>query len=452
VAGIGAIAVVAVAVAVILLRSGGGGHPYNLLFQNAGQIVKGDQVKVSGQAVGSIDAITLTNDGQADVKATITGDAAPLREGTRATIRMASLSGVANRFVDLQLAPATAPRIPDNGTIDQRYTTTAVDLDQLFNTFTPRTRKGLSGVIRGFATLYAGRAAQAHAGIVYLNPALAASSRFFNELTYDQPALRGFIRQSAGLVTDIDQRSSDLAALVQNLAATTGAIGAQHDALAEAIQRLPDFMRRANTTFVNLRATLDDLAPLVDESKPVARKLRPFLAQLRPLARDARPTLRDLSALIRRTGPNNDLIDLTNSNVALRDIAIGPVQANGASRPGAFPASVNALQGATPELAYARPYANDLTAWFDDFSHSGMYDALGGLARNALHVNAFTLDASGNPVVPIPTTQVANTFLKFAQLGLDNRCPGSSERSFDASNPYHPPSYDCDPNQVPPGP
>ena len=62
-------------------------------------------------------------------------------------------------------------------------------------------------------------------------------------------------------------------------------------------------MRRADTTFVNLRATLDDLQPLVDESKPVAKKLRPFLAELRPLARDARPTLRDLSrarALARR--------------------------------------------------------------------------------------------------------------------------------------------------------
>ena len=48
-------------------------------------------------------------------------------------------------------------------------------------------------------------------------------------------------------------------------------------ALADAISQLPDFMRRANTTFVNLRATLDDLTPLVNESKPVAKKLRPFL-------------------------------------------------------------------------------------------------------------------------------------------------------------------------------
>ena len=57
----------------------------------------------------------------------------------------------------------------------------------------------------------------------------------------------------------------------------------------------PPFMRRANSTFVNLRAAVDDLRPLVEESKPVTPKLRRLLAELRPLARDARPTVRDLS-------------------------------------------------------------------------------------------------------------------------------------------------------------
>src|SRR5207248_5990485 len=155
------------------------------------------------------------------------------------------------------------------------------------------------------------------------------------------------LRHSAGLATDINQRHNDLAGLVQNLAATTGAIGAQHDALADAIRRLPGFMRRANTTFVNLRATLDDFAPLVEESKPVAKKLRPYLRELRPLARDARPTLRDLSQLIRRSGANNDLVELTRANVPLRNVACGTsggaspscngtLQANGGQRQGAF--------------------------------------------------------------------------------------------------------------------
>src|SRR5207248_11375956 len=95
---------------------------------------------------------------------------------------------------------------------------------------------------------------------------------------------------------------------------------------------------------------------------------------------------------------NNDLVELTRLNVPLRNVAIGPVQANGQQREGAFPASVKALNGSTPELAYGRPYAPDLTAWFDDFSHSGYYDALGRVGRVALNVNAFALDPTGLPL------------------------------------------------------
>ena len=57
----------------------------------------------------------------------------------------------------------------------------------------------------------------------------------------------------------------------------------------------------------------------------LAKKLRPFLRQLRPLAQDAQPTVRDLVALIKKSGANNDLIDLTKGNVPVRDVAIGPV-------------------------------------------------------------------------------------------------------------------------------
>ena len=151
-------------------------------------------------------------------------------------------------------------------------------------------------------------------------------------------------------------------------------------------------MRRANTTFVNLRAALDDLDPLVDDSKPVAKKLRPFLAELRPLARDARPTFNDLSddrqPPRRRQRP--DRADAT-LQPPLRDVTTREVKANGKERDGAFPASQDALKGNTPEFAFFRPYTPDLLGWFDDFSHSGIYDALGAASRVGIHANAFAL-------------------------------------------------------------
>lgn len=445
-----AVLVVAVAaVAVALLGGGGADYRVTARFANASQLVPGNLVQVAGRAIGTVDEIELTDDGRADVRLSITEERfAPLRRGVVAVVRQASLSGVANRYVDLQLPgeDAAGPDIPDGGTISAQETASAVDLDQLFDVFDPRSRKALQRVVQGFAASYEGQGEAANRGWAYLEPSLASSSRLFEELTYDSGVLDRFVTTSAKLVTDVAARRDDVAGLVSELSDTVQAIGAERDGLGEAIDRLPPFMRRANTTFVNLRAALRDLGPLVEESKPVARRLRPFLAELRPAARDARPTLRDLSTLVRRDGRDNDLVELTRSAVPLREIAVGPVRRNGAEREGALPASTKALDVATPELATARPYAPDLTGWFDDFSHPGVYDALGGGSRAAPNVNLFSVvDGLLQPIPP----ELRQTFFRAgASIGQNHRCPGSVERG----SVWKPtPDFPCDERQVPLG-
>jgi phospholipid/cholesterol/gamma-HCH transport system substrate-binding protein len=437
-------------VAVILL-GGGGGYTVKARFQNASQLVKGNLVQVSGNKVGQVKDIDLTSDGQAEITLEISDDFAPLRRGTHATVRQTSLSGVANRYIDLRLAPQNAGEIPDGGVIDAQQTTTAVDLDQLFNTFDEDTRKGLTEVIRGSAEQHAGKGREMNEGLLFLNPSMQASSRFFNELNRDTKLFERFIVSSSKLVTDVADRREDLAGLVDNLATTLSAVRDEKQSLASAIGQAPDFMRRANTTFVNLRATLDDLDPLVEDSKPVAKKLRPLLAELRPLARDARPTLRDLQRLIRRRGADNDLVELNRLQPDVRDVAVRNVSVNGAEREGAFPASAKAMRDVTPELAYLRPYTPDLFGWFDDFSHSGLYDALGGVSRVALHAPA-TVVLEGQTIL-VPPELRDEVFSQMASTDQRNRCPGAADHpADDKSNPWKPTQdFNCDPTQVLPG-
>jgi phospholipid/cholesterol/gamma-HCH transport system substrate-binding protein len=445
------LAITAAAVlAALLLLGGGGGYTVNARFQNASQLVKGNLVQVSGQAVGKVENIDLTPDGQAEITMSIDEDHAPLRRGTRAIVRQASLSGIANRYVDLTLPADSAPRIPDGGVIAQDATTSAVDLDQIFNTFDPDTRKDLQAVFKGSAKQYAGKGQAFNEGMLYLNPSLAASSKLFNELNRDTPLLERFVVASSKLVTDVADRRDDLAGLVDHLATTTTAIGSEQAALAESIEQLPPFMRRANTTFLNLRATLDDLDPLVEDSKPVAEKLRPFMDELRPLARDARPTFRDLADILGRPGRDNDALELTRLQPAVRDATVREVDANGSKRQAAFPAITRAVKDSAPIVASVRPYAPDALGWFDDFSHSGIYDALGAASRVGIHASAFTL-ANGQ-LSPVPPELRAAAFEGPAALNQRNRCPGSAEhKNPDGSNPWQPAEVDCDPSQVLPG-
>jgi phospholipid/cholesterol/gamma-HCH transport system substrate-binding protein len=399
VAAVGALIAAVVLVGLILFGGGGGGYKVKARFLNAGQLVKGNPVQVGGVPVGSVKGIKITDDGHAEIEMSIDGDHAPLRRGTRAEIRQFSQSGLANRYIDLKLPPDTDETIPDGGVIDTDQTVTQVDLDELYNTLDPETRRSLQGFFKGSADQWRGREAEANVGFEYLNPALSTSSRLFNELTQDTPLLEHFLVDSSRMVTALAERRDDLASLIGNLNTTTRALGSQKAALADSIGRLPPFMRRANTTFVDLRSTLNTVDPLVEASKPVAKRLQPFLSQARAFAADAEPTVRDLSVTIRKRGGANDLINLLHSFPPLADIATVKKQRSyapgghpvdvGETR-GAFQETVDALRGGSKEIGFARPYTTDFLGWFDDFSTTGGgFDALGATARGFITMSPF---------------------------------------------------------------
>src|SRR6476661_2916555 len=189
---IGAVIAAIVVVAIVLFAKGGSSYTIDAYFVNAAQLVKGDLVQTGGAPIGSVKDIALTPDGQAKVKIEIDKDYAPLRVGTQATVRQASLSGIANRYVDLTMPPgdnSNTPTIASGGAIHTNNTTTAVDLDQLFNTLDPKTRKSLQVFFKGSADQFRGKTQQQQIAYHYLNPALSTSSRLFNELDRDQPRL-----------------------------------------------------------------------------------------------------------------------------------------------------------------------------------------------------------------------------------------------------------------------
>ncbi len=204
---------------------------------------------------------------------------------------------------------------------------------------------------------------------------------------------------------------------------------------------LPTTLRRANTTFVNLRATLGDLDVLVNESKPATKRLAPFLRELRPLVAGARPTIRDLRRAVREPGKNNDLTELMRKAPKLAQVA----------RP-ALRNTTTALRDSTPVLDFIRPYTSELTGWFRDFGQaSANYDANGHYARIQPIFNTFqfTDTPAGGNLIP----QDVDDRLDGIGTGFMKRCPGAaSQPAADGSSPYTDNGLDCDTRQVLPGP
>jgi phospholipid/cholesterol/gamma-HCH transport system substrate-binding protein len=439
---LGALLVAAVVVGSVLL-GGSSTHTYQLNFANAGQLVKDDDVQIGGRRIGSIRDIELTDDNQARILVEVQEPYAPLHEGTTATIRATSLSGVANRYIALTPAPNNAPELDDGATLAAEDTTPIVDLDQLFNTLDPETRASLQNVIKGSAVQYDGRGPENNRAARYFNPAISTASRLVNEVNRDQQAFEDVIVHGARVTTALAERRDDLAALIGNASETAGAIGDENAALSEALGLLPDTLRKGNTTFVNLRATLDDLDELTDESLPATKRLAPFFRALRPFVEDARPTIRDLRQLVTRPGGNNDLIELLGKAPRLADLSEKT-----------FPNTIEALRESTPVLRFIRPYTPDLMGWIRDFGAGGAnYDANGHYARIQPIFNAFqfTDTPAGGVLTPRPDDERVSSI----QAGNLRRCPGTaSQPPEDGSAPFRDTDgkLDCDPTQVRPGP
>jgi phospholipid/cholesterol/gamma-HCH transport system substrate-binding protein len=433
VAALGALLLAIVVVAVVILTSGSA-YTLRANFQNASGLVTGDNVLIGPAAVGTVSSISLTRDGLAQVNLSL-HNVAPLRQGTVARIYEDSLSGIASKYVELEPGSAPAPPIPSGGVIDVSHTYSAVNIDELFDTFDPLTRAGLKNVIQGEAAAIQGKGGAANRALKYFAPGLQSTSQVTAELTRDQPVFDQLLVQGADALQTLASRSQQLSALISNTSTATGAIATQSQALQQTLALLPPTLRKATTTFGGLQTTLNTLDPLVAASKPAVRRLPLFLSRLRPLVTEAIPTIGALDNLIHNPAGTGDLTLLAQSTPALAAIAATT-----------FPELVRELNDSQNQLDYLRNYTPDVVAALTNLGQAGAYyDANGHYVRTQPALFPFALDSNN---------QLQTTFPSQRYDGLQSvrtRCPGSAvQASPDGSAPQQVPG--CDTSSVPPGP
>ena len=436
IARVAAVASLAVAIVVVVLVVLSGSTAYTLKadFQDAGGLVSGNDVLMGPAKVGTVQSISLTPNGQAQVTMSI-DSGAPLHEGTVARIYENSLSGIANKYVVLEPAASQAPTIPSGGTIGEQDTYSFVSLDEVFDALDPLTRAGLRGVIQGEAASIDGRAKQASQTFKYLAPGLASTSNLTAELDRNEPAFDGLLVQGAQAMQALASRSSQLSDLINQAGTATGAIARQSQALEQALVLFPGTLSRATSTFAGLRTTLDALDALVAKSKIASRRLVPFTKSLNAFTQAAIPTVTALSDLIHNPAGAGDLTTL------LKDT---PELARLASK--AFPDLVKSMDASQLQLDTLREYTPDVVAALGDVGQaSGYYDANGHYLRVQPTFFAFGTDGQGRLTTRPPWERYRG--LQVAH----SRCPGGAvQPSPDGSSPNA--VSGCDAGSTPPGP
>ena len=430
-------ALLAVLAIVLLLALGGsGGSTYHLIFTNAGGIVRGDQVQVGGVPVGQVKTIELLHDYRVRITIHVDSSLVPLHKGTTAEIRVPSLSTVANRYIAIAPGPNNAAALPAGSTLPTSATREVVDLDQLFDTFTPKTRRGLQQLFQGSAEAVDGVAPQLRFDSRYFPPAINAIDHVLAEFGRDGPLFEGFLVESAKATTVLAGRSQQLTELVSHADTALGAIGSESENLTSGLRQLPVALHEGNHLFTELPATLAALRRLIDVSKTGTKELPTFFSRLRALLPHATPLVANFSEALSKPGQTNDLTEVA---LALP----GAAKALATSSPD----NVRALEESVPITALFGPYSPDLEGFIRAFgTTAGYYDANGHYARSGAVFPDFLQNSEGMLKPAEPSQVIAG--LKSGQL---RRCPGgATQPASDGSSPFTGNGQlGCDPSQTP---
>jgi len=116
----------------------GDSHTFTALFTDVTSLHTGDDVRMAGVKVGTVDSIGVSEDPAAGdvakVRFSVT-DATPMTRGTTAQLRFRNLVG--QRYVSLTPPPTPGDTLPGGYTFPTDQTTPALDLTALFNGFQP---------------------------------------------------------------------------------------------------------------------------------------------------------------------------------------------------------------------------------------------------------------------------------------------------------------------------
>jgi phospholipid/cholesterol/gamma-HCH transport system substrate-binding protein len=258
---------------------------------SASQVVPGNDVVLGGVPVGRVSAVALAVEG-GPVGATITLQVdqryAPLRRGTRVTLRPKGLLG--NMYVELTSSGAGGP-IPSGGSIPVQDTAAPVTLDQVTDTFDAQTRQALQTLNRQGGVALQNRGPD-------VNNVLQRLPQVSADLATTASALDNRDQELNALTIEFDRVASQVAVEDRALRGDLQNGADLLDTLAAHQRRLQDELVAANSSLSKLRAALNgheaSLNQLLKEQPALLNELQQFQSSATTTFATVDPCVNDL--------------------------------------------------------------------------------------------------------------------------------------------------------------
>ncbi len=232
---------------------------YKAVFVDATGVVEGDDVRVAGVKVGTVEGVDIVDRTRAQVTFTVEEDIA-LSEATNASIRYRNLVG--QRYISLTQGIGATDGLEDGATIPVDRTSPALDLTVLFN---------------GFKPLFQ-----------------ALSPDDINKLSYEivqvfqgeGGTLEGLLASTASVTQTLADRDQVIGDLIGNLDQVLERLGDRDDELSELIVNFRQFVGGLKTDRQAILSSLDQISELSDETADLVKGIRtPFIEDIKQLRR-----------------------------------------------------------------------------------------------------------------------------------------------------------------------
>ena len=314
------------AAAVVTTGAGeGGSYKVRAIFDNAGFVIPGEDVKVAGVKVGKVDSMDVTRDFKAVVVLDIQDPAyQDFRSDASCQVRPQSLIG--EKFVECEptqaraadAEPPPALRKIDRGEGEGQYllpvenTQQSVDLDLINNIMRLPYRQRLSLILNEFGAGLAGRGNELNETIRRADPALKEVDEVLKLLASQNKVLANLARDSDTVLAPLARERSHISGAIEHSSNVAAATAERRDDLAADIERLPRFLRE-------LRPTMRQLGELSDQATPVFRSLgnsapdiNRMIRELGPFSEAGIPAVESLGdAAVIGTPAMRDLLPIT---------------------------------------------------------------------------------------------------------------------------------------------
>ena len=304
------VAAIAVGVANGSSSSSGGTYRVRAIFDDASFAVQGEDVRIAGANVGSIQALGVTEGKKAAVTLAIT-DARFARWHANATCAIRPQSLIGEQYVDCSPGTAAAPALsridrgPGTGSfyLPVARTSSPIDSDIVQNISTEPVRQSLAVIINEFGTGLAARGSDLNAVIHRANPALGNTDRVVQILARQNRTLARLASDSDTVLGPLARERNQISGFITQANTTAVASAARARDISNTFRLFPAYLQQLRPLMADLGTLADQGTPLLNSLGQSATALGQQFANLTPFADKARTALIDLGAAAQQSQP-----------------------------------------------------------------------------------------------------------------------------------------------------